>query len=177
MHTHGIVMSDCVIRPLNSNDRAWVARFIAERWGSTKVVAHDTVYYPHQLPGYVAIRDGERVGLVAYHTAGARCEIVTLDSTRPASGIGTALIAAVKKGAIEAGCQWLWLITTNDNLHALSFYQKRGFRLVTIHRDAVVRARRLKPEIPEVGADGIPLRDEIELEMPLASGTKRRAGW
>ena len=69
-----------------------------------------------------------------------------------------------------AGCRRLWLITTNDNLAALRFYQRRGFELVAVHRRAVAAARRLKPEIPLVGAHGIPIRDEIELEMALQAG-------
>jgi ribosomal protein S18 acetylase RimI-like enzyme len=69
--------------------------------------------------------------------------------------------------AIRAGCVRLWLITTNDNLHALGFYQKSGFRLVALHPDAVAESRRLKPSIPEVGLDTIPLRDEIELTVNL----------
>jgi hypothetical protein len=59
--------------------------------------------------------------------------------------------------------------TTNDNLNALRFYQKRGFVLVSVHRNAVIKSRQLKPEIPLTGNDGIPLRDEIELEMLLES--------
>lgn len=59
------------------------------------------------------------------------------------------------------------LFTTNDNLHALRFYQKRGFDMVQIHRNAVEQARTLKPEIPLIGMDNIPLRHEIELEMLL----------
>ena len=94
-------------------------------------------------------------------------EVVTLDSLRPGRGIGTALIEAVKSAASAAGCRRLWLITTNDNLHALGFYQKRGFRLVAVHPGAVDAARRLKPEIPLNGNDGIPIRDEIELEIVL----------
>ncbi|MGW8250920.1 MAG: GNAT family N-acetyltransferase, partial [Anaerolineales bacterium] len=57
------------------------------------------------------------------------------------------------------------LITTNDNLPALRFYQKRGFHLVALYPNALAESRRLKPEIPFKGLDGIPLRDEIELEM------------
>ncbi|MBK9123270.1 MAG: GNAT family N-acetyltransferase, partial [Chloroflexi bacterium] len=65
------------------------------------------------------------------------------------------------------GIHRLWLITTNDNLDALRFYQKRGWHLVAVHRDALNESRRLKPQIPIIGMDGIPLRDEIELEMTL----------
>ncbi|MCG0275770.1 MAG: hypothetical protein L5655_06315 [Thermosediminibacteraceae bacterium] len=49
----------------------------------------------------------------------------------------------------------------------MKFYQKRGFLLVAVHRNALEQARKLKPEIPLIGIDGIPLRDEIELELPL----------
>ena len=106
-------------------------------------------------------------GLVTFHIAGDACEIVTLDSLHPGQGIGTALIEAVKAAAGAAGCRRLWLITTNDNLHALGFYQKRGFRLVAVHPGAVDDSRKLKPEIPLIGNDGIPIRDEIELEIVL----------
>ena len=148
-------------------DRAWVERFIVEQWGAEVVVVHDTVYCPSSLPGLVAWQTGERVGLATYQLDGAACEIVTLDSQRPGIGVGTALVEAVKRTARATACRRLWLITTNDNLDALRFYQKRGFVLVAVHRNAVDRARQTKPEIPKVGQHGIPLRDEIELEMHL----------
>ena len=83
-------------------------------------------------------------------------------------GIGSSLMDAVKKAAISAGCGRLWLITTNDNMSALRFYQKRGFRLAALYLNALDRSRLLKPQIPLFGKDGIPLRDEIELDMSLA---------
>ena len=83
------------------------------------------------------------------------------------AGIGTALIDAVKDVATMARCKRLWLITTNDNMAALHFFQKRGFMLVAVYPNALEQSRKLKPEIPLIGIDGIPLRDEIELEMPL----------
>jgi len=69
--------------------------------------------------------------------------------------------------AMNAECRRLWLITTNDNLRALGFYQKRGMTLVAVYRNAMEAARRLKPQIPMIGQNGIPLKDEIELEMVL----------
>lgn len=82
-------------------------------------------------------------------------------------GVGSALVEAVKDVSISANCKKLWLITTNDNTPALVFYQKRGFLLVTVHRNALEHSRQLRPEILLVGVSGIPLRDEIELELPL----------
>jgi GNAT superfamily N-acetyltransferase len=160
-------MPDIITQPLNIADREWVSEFTLELWGSNKVVSHGVVYYPQDLPGFVAMYDGEKVGLVTYNITGVSCEIVTINSIRPFSGIGTALIEAVRDIAIKFGCKRLWLITTNDNMHALRFYQKRNFVLVTIHRNALELSRKLKPEISLIGDHGIPLRDEIELEMML----------
>jgi len=162
-------LSGFSIRAVGSHDRDWVAGFITERWGAEFIAAHHEVYYCKDLPGFVAVQAEERIGLVTYAIAGADCEIVSLDSLRPGAGIGTALIEAVRAAAVESGCKRLWLVTTNDNMNALRFYQKRGFGLVKIHRGAVEFARQLKP-IPLIGADGIPLRDEIELEMILGDG-------
>jgi len=154
------------IRPVDSDDADWIAQFITERWGAEFVVAHYEVFYSKDLPGFVATDGDEKIGLITYKIVGDDCEIVSLDSLRPCAGIGTRLIDTVKAAAIESRCKRLWLVTTNDNMNALRFYQKRGFVLVKINRNAIEFARKLKP-IPLIGADGIPLRDEIELEMIL----------
>ena len=138
-----------------------------EHWGSNRVVSRGVIYYPQNLPGFVALLNGEKVGLVTYNIVDKSCEIVTLDSIRPSTGVGTTLIESVKDVAIRSGCKRLWIITTNDNMNALRFYQKRGFVLVAVHRNALEQSRKLKPEIPLIGNDGIPLRDEIELEIML----------
>ncbi len=160
-------MAQLTLQPLAAHDREWVEQFITAHWGAPVVAGHGVVYQPHDLPGFIAMEDGARIGLVTYNIAGTGCEIVTVDSIMQDSGVGTALITAVKRVAQEAGCTRLWLITTNDNLHALRFYQKRGFVLAALHRNAVVKARLLKPSIPQIGNDGIPIRDELELEMEL----------
>jgi len=156
-----------MVRPVRAEDRDWIRRFITERWSAEVVAVHGVIYRPHELPGFVAEQVGESVGLLTYQVAGDACEIITLDSTRPGMGVGTALIEAVREAARAAGCRRLWLVTTNDNLEALRFYQKRGFVLVAVHRNAAEAARRLKPEISRLGAHGIPIRDEIELELLL----------
>lgn len=107
------------------------------------------------------------MGLVTYRIDGSECEIVTLDSAIEGMGIGSGLISAVKSAAMSAKCHRIWLITTNDNTPALRFYQKIGFVLVAVYPKSIEQSRKLKPEIPMIGLDGIPLRDEIELEMPL----------
>jgi DNA-3-methyladenine glycosylase I len=156
------------VRPLRSQERGRVADLITARWNSPVVVVHGTVYRPAELPGFVALRARDWVGLVTYRIVAKECEIVTLDSLQTGMGVGTALLDAVEQAAQQARCRRLWLVTTNDNLTALRFYQKRGFSLVALRRGAVEQARRLKPEIPAIGQYGIPVQDEIELEQLLA---------
>jgi len=158
-------MSDFLLRPVVDDDKEWITRLITDRWGSEVVVVHQTTYTPAELPGIVAVRMHQCVGLITFHIRGHECEIVTLDSLLPSMGIGTSLIEGVRKVAQEASCRRLWLITTNDNVQALRFYQKRGFNFVAIHTNAVESERSIKPEIPLVNEEGILIRDEIELEM------------
>jgi ribosomal protein S18 acetylase RimI-like enzyme len=80
------------------------------------------------------------------------------------------LLEAALAAALESGCRVAWLTTTNDNLDALRFYQRRGFRIVGIRPGAIDDARRvLKPQLPATGSYGIPMRDEIDLERDLSS--------
>ena len=156
-----------IVRPLTAADHDWVARRTAESWGAETVVVHQTVYRPAELPGFIAEAEGEIAGLLTYHVKDEACEIVTLDAWRAGLGVGTALIEAAKQAAGEEKCRRLWLVTTNDNTAALRFYQKRGFVLSALRPNAIAGSRKVKPEIPLIGMDGIPIRDEIELEMRL----------
>lgn len=160
-------MKKVPIRPLTEGDRSWVSRWLKEWWAGPRMVTRGKVHNAAELPGLMAVRDGKPAGLVTYDIVGEQLEIVTMNSLVAGAGIGSALINAVKDVAVQNGCKRLWLITTNDNTAALRFYQKRGFRLAAIHRDALEQSRQLKPEIPLIGNDGIPLRDEIELEIIL----------
>jgi GNAT superfamily N-acetyltransferase len=158
-------MTNLEIRPADAGDRGWILRILEEHWGGAAVVSRGRIHRADELPALVALLDGERVGLLTYRIADAQCEIVSLDSL--VIGAGRPLIDAIRRTAVESGCRRLWLITTNDNLGALRFYQKVGFVLFAVHPNALEISRRLKPSIPSVGIGGIPLRDEIELEMPL----------
>jgi len=160
-------MKSFKIRPLNKDDRKWVAGLLKEWWAGPKVVTRGKVHYPDKYPGFIATAGGKRAGLITYKIVGKDCEIVTMNSLAEKIGIGSALIYAVKKAAISKGCKRLWLITTNDNTDALRFYQKYGFELAAVHRNAIKQSRKLKPEIPLVGNNNIPIRDEIELEIGL----------
>jgi ribosomal protein S18 acetylase RimI-like enzyme len=158
-----------VIRALDSADHATVARFIEQHWGAAVVAAHGSVFRPADLPGFAAQWGNAEplAGLLTYQADGGVLEIVTLDAVRPRAGIGTALVEAAVAEAARRGCPEIRLTTTNDNLEALRFYQRRGFRLVELRPGAVAQARQMKPEIPLTGQHGIPLRDELDLVRPV----------
>lgn len=61
-------------------------------------------------------------------------------------------------------CYVVVLITTNDNINAIRFYQKRGFDMAHLFHNALDVSRKLKPEIPLIGENSIPLQHEIEFE-------------
>lgn len=153
---------------LTEDDFNWLIEFVSESWGSTQIVSRGLVHDITKLPILIAKNEkGEPVGILSYYMTDEECEIVVLESLIENQGVGTALVNKVNLIAREAHCKRIWLITTNDNLHALKFYQKQDFQLVAVHRNALAESRKLKPQIPTVGMDGIPLRDEIELEIIL----------
>jgi ribosomal protein S18 acetylase RimI-like enzyme len=155
------------IRPLYRDDGAWVMALIEKEWGSPEIVSRGKIHHADELCGFAAVSNNKPVGLATYRIDGNECEIVSLNSLQERRGIASALVEAVKKVALGHDCRHLWVVTTNDNVGALRFYQKIGFRLVEIRRDAIEQSRRLKPEIPLTDKSGIPLKDEIELELIL----------
>jgi len=155
------------VRPRTADDQHWIQALLTEHWGGTMVVAHGQGFEADRLPALVT---DKRDGLATYEVShdGRHAELVTLDAAVPGRGIGTALVAGLVQLLRAQGVTTLHLTTTNDNLTALRFYQRRGFRIVAVHPGAVAAARRLKPTIPECGEHGIPIRDEIVLERPLS---------
>lgn len=156
-----------VLRAVQPADYDLVERLIGEHWGSPLMITRGRLIDLRTKPGFIAENDGTFAGLITYDIQGEHCEITSLNSVQSGLGVGSALIDIMKKTAKENGCRRLWLITTNDNMNALRFYQKRAFVLAAVYPNALAISRKLKPEIPLVGYDNIPLRDEIELEHIL----------
>jgi GNAT superfamily N-acetyltransferase len=154
------------VRPATPADADYVRRSLTEAFGGPQAAVHDELIDATVLPAAIAWHDGEPAGLLTYRITGTECEVVSLAADRPGTGAGTALLGWLRTTATRAGVTRIWLITTNDNVDALRFYQRRGYDLVALHRDAVMRARALKPGIPLV-AGGIPVRHELELDLLL----------
>ncbi|HEY5399481.1 MAG TPA: GNAT family N-acetyltransferase [Trebonia sp.] len=158
---------DMAVRPVEESDRPTVEWLTTQLWGAAEVAVHDGVFYPAALPGFIAERGGRIAGLVTFQVRPGVLEIVTINALDLYQGIGTMLIEAVRAEAKRQGRHQITLTTTNDNIGALRFYQRRGFRIAAVRPGAVDRTRRRKPEIPRTGDFGIPLRDEIDLTCPV----------
>ncbi|HZU73685.1 MAG TPA: GNAT family N-acetyltransferase [Acidimicrobiales bacterium] len=154
---------DTDIRLLDDADRAWLAELIAGTWG-LPVVSTSGAHDPTTLPGFVAEAAARRIGVATYRLGEGGCEVVTLNSLEEGKGVGTALLAAVRGVADREGRR-LWLITTEENLRAIAFYEKRGMAITAIHRNFADQVRRYKPELAD-GDGSVPFRHAIEFSYP-----------
>ena len=155
------------IATISSDLRAEVNRLLFDEWAAPPVVSRGRCIDTTVLPGFVCVEDGGIKGILTYRIENKECEIVTLNSFAENRGIGTALITTAVETAKASGCTRLWLITSNDDIRAIWFYQRRGFDLTAAHIGAMEQSRRLKPAIPLLGMHGIPIRHELEFEMTL----------
>jgi len=164
------VIAARVVREAGPADQAAIEAFLEAH--DTTLVARLGELVDARLPPALVAVEGERlVGVLAWIAHADSVEVLTLHVTEPWHGTGTALLDGARRLAASLECRRLWLITTNDNTDALRFYQGRGFSIARLHRGAVDRSRReLKPTIPRIGDHGIPLRDELELELDLPDG-------
>jgi len=157
------------------SDRPEVAAFVQKHWGSKIVMSSGRAFMPHEEQGFIERCDGTIVGLLTYRIEDRAMEILTLNATLEGQGIGTSLMLNAIEAARAEDCDRIWLTTTNDNLRGIGFYQRLGYRMVKINLGTVDEARKTKPEIPKVGYRGVPIHDEIvmelELEPYLAEGT------
>ena len=155
------------VEAISGRTRPFIDRQIAESWGGPYIVSRGVLHDTRTQPGFVAVENGEVAGYILYNIDGCDCEITVLESLRQNRGIGTALINEVLRVARETQCHRVWLITTNDLTHAIRFYQRFGFALKAVYIDAMDAARKLKPQIPLLGDDDIPIQHEFEFEILL----------
>lgn len=159
------------VRTARADDGPWLTELTDERWHGAVVLSGELIR-PATMPALIAIdAAGRRAGALTFiprqRPDGVHTELVTIDAVDPGSGAGGILLEALVELARHESWRRVWLVTTNDNTRALRSYQRAGWDLVALHRDAMDDVRRFKPGIPSHGMDGIPLRHQLELEYPL----------
>ncbi len=155
------------VRPLERADELWATDLLIDVMSGPPIASRGVLYDGTELPGLVAEYEGSPAGLLLYDIADSEMHIVYLASTVEHVGVGTSLLDAAIALGHDEGCRRAWLVTTNDNVKAFRFYQRRGWELVGVHLDSLEESRRLKPTIPFVGHEGIPIRHEIEFEVSI----------
>lgn len=155
--------------PVGDAERSQLVELLEREWGGIETVSRGVVHDLTHCPALFCVEGDRVVGLATYEIAGEECELLTLNAFEKVRGIGSRLLESVAERARAAGCRRLSLITTNDNLDAIRFYQRRGMRLIGLRLGAVDKARRLKPQIPLIGKYGIAIHDELEFELELGA--------
>src|SRR5947207_10897502 len=163
-------MAGVSVRAMTAEDAGWADRLLSGYQGTRITARLGELLDPLDLPGLVAEVDGSPVGLLTYRVDGDQVEALTIHAQASGRGVGSALLAAAVDEARRLAVRRLWLVTTNDNLHAIRFYLRRGMHVAQIHEGAVDRDRKLKPEMSRVnGENGIAMRDLVEFELDPAT--------
>lgn len=152
---------------IDTSLREAVGSFVEKYWKSRELVSLGRVHKADELPGYVALKNGKVQGVITYVLEDGDCEIISLDSRKENVGVGSGLLKRVVHDNKARGLGRIWLVTTNDNVKAMRFYQRRGFEMKAVHQNSIEKARSLKPQIPLLGYEGIPILHEVEFEIKL----------
>lgn len=155
------------VRQATDADRARVVALFVTDFGRSKFIAFGEEFQAETVPTIVAEMDGDLAGALAYRLQQGMLQIVALatDPEWQRSGVGGQLVDHAERVALEAGATHVAVATTNDNLPALYFYQRRGYRLTEVAVDAIASANE---GATIVGFAGIVIRDEFHLVKPLA---------
>src|SRR5437868_10258524 len=168
------MMRGVAVRSMTAEDAGWADRLLSGYQGTRMTARLGELLDPLELPGLVAEVGGSPVGLLTYQIKDEEMEALTVHAQASGRGAGSALLAAAVDEARQSGARRLWLVTTNDNLHAIRFYLRRGMHVARVHERAVDRDRELKPEMARVnGENGIPMRDLVEFELDPAEWEPR----
>ena len=152
---------------INIRNRNLINAFIKQHWYTTTMIIRGKEIDMTKAEGFYFSEEKNIIGLITYIVYNDILEITSLDSLQENQGIGSKLVEAVIHEVKERKCQKIVLITTNDNINAIKFYQKRGFDMAHLFRNTLDISRKLKPEIPLIGENSIPLRHEIEFELSV----------
>ncbi|WP_337099138.1 GNAT family N-acetyltransferase [Paenibacillus sp. YIM B09110] len=156
-----------ILAPMSEIDREWLKEQWVQ-WGDETMITKGKQHHIQGMDAFIAWDDDVQVGEAAYRLDIYDCELMSMNATVQGIGVGSKLLSTVEQMVKQSGRNRIWLITSNDNVDALRFFQRCGYRITAVYPGSIDEARKmLKPTIPKVGYYDIPIRDEIELEKIL----------
>jgi len=153
------------IRPMT--DRGALEAVLRQRWSDGGVFVRGRLIRPQDVDAYGVYLDDQLQGVATWRIEDTVFYMLTLNNLTDQRGVASALLDHMLGLARAQGFASMRVIVSNDNWPALRFYQMRGFALAELHVGVVDQMRRAMPSIPERGVEGIPMRDEFELEIAL----------
>ena len=153
-------------REATPGDQRSVLELFRRDFGRTSIATFGEVVPLESTAAIVADMQGEISGALAWRPRENALQIVALatDPMWQRSGVGGYLVAEAEVVARRNGADRIVLATTNDNLPALYFYQRRGYRITEVVRDAWRDHAEL---VIAAGFGDIPVLDELRLEKKL----------
>ena len=161
-----IELPPVLVREAADAERQAALELFRRDFGRTGIVAFGQVIDLDAIPTIVADMEGELGGALAYRLVDGGLHVVAL-ATEPMwqrSGVGGYLVAEVELMARRQRIPRVIVSTTNDNLPALYFYQRRGYYVTEWIPHGVAKHAR---NASLVGFSGIPIRDEVRMEKLL----------
>jgi GNAT superfamily N-acetyltransferase len=153
-------------RPIPDVD--FLSRFLLRRWGTDVLAMGGRVYRLADVEamGAYDAEDG-LVGVAVYAMKPTALFLLSLDALRQNEGVASRMIEALSGEGRRRGARRLRVMTTNVNYDGMRFYQRRGFRMTALYPGAIDALRAFAPTLKTSGADGVPARDILELEIDL----------
>jgi hypothetical protein len=153
------------VRPMA--DRTALEDLLRLRWSDGTIFVRGRLLSPQDVEAFGAYLNNRLQGVVTWRVEDGTLYMLTMNNITDKRGVSTALLDKMLAVGREKGFPFMRALLTNDNWPGFRWYQRRGFRIVAVHPGVVDMMRAMKPSIPERGVEGIPMRDEIELEIVL----------
>lgn len=161
-----LALPPVLVRPAEPRDRDRTVELLLADFGHLTIVAFGEAMHADREEILVAEMRDDLAGALSWRLVDGALHIVALatDPMWQRSGVGGYLLAEAELLARTKGLSRVVTATSNDNLPALYFYQRHGFRITEVARDAFARHSKV-PGAP--GFAGLPVLDEIRLEKML----------
>ena len=155
-----------LVREATPVEREKALELFKRDFGHRQLVAYGEAVSLDDAPALVAATDQEIAGALAWRHFDGAFHILALatDPMWQRSGVGGHLVAEAELLARRQERPRMIVTITNDNIPALYFYQRRGYRISAILRDSVAAHAR---DQESMGFAGIPILDEIQLAKYL----------